>query len=314
MNKWWQDARLTHALVEAARNLDEQYRDARLISLGHSPSWIVATVAIIRANEGREKHVAYVPFSGSYYKMDHRQGFREDRCPNDKAEDRLSFTADTKKFADETGIDQLFNSLCKKAIDPATILKSEQKAVIVDFAKMGVGFVSFMDIYNKIAKLQGLASDEQVLDAHLYKLLYVDGEEDISIELSDKSGTLDTHIRTQTGSYGYLANFLAGYSGYVARIENHSQSKEEAAARFMPYFNAISVCPESYYANHNIGLKKTTVAAATIRDAKKAVQQALQKDKQESAALAEEGFTYLKDSLPTMAFQKSWIAMPRGWH
>lgn len=314
MDKWWLDARLTHALVETARNLDEQYHDARLIALGHSPSWIIATAAMIRANEGRSKDVAYIPFSGSYYKMDHRQGFREDRCPNEKEEDRLIFTADTVKFADEKGIEKLFNTLCKNSADPASVLKSEQKTVIVDFGKMGVGFVSFMDIYNKIAKLQGLSGQDQVLDAHLYKLLYVDGEEDLRIELSDKSGTLDTHIRTQTGPYGHLANFLAGYSGYVARTENHSQSKEEAAARFMPYFNALSVCPESYYAQHEIGLRKSSVPAATIRDAKKAVQLALKVDKEESAALAQEGFTYLKESLPTMAFQKSWIAMPRGWH
>jgi hypothetical protein len=316
MQKWWEDTNLTHALIDTARDLDKQYCDAHLVSLGHSPSWIIYTVALIRAQQGKTKDTSFVPFSGRYFELDHSNGIaaREDRAPNERPEDRMSFRAARGLHPDNQGLSMLFSKLSRQQLDPLSLKAKSKRTVVVDFGNTTTGLVSFLDAYDRIAVKQGFTDHAQHMDIHLYKLLYKDGNEDIIMDLSDKSGQMVVNVTTQSGAQGYLTNYMAGYRGYAPSTERHAIEKDDIAGRFMPYFNLIGADANSYYRPQKLGYKKTMSNRANLNAAKGALAKALTADPQESKACAQKAYQYLKDELPPMARQQSWVATPRGWH
>lgn len=299
MSHWWKNPLLVHALITAARDLDSQYPQRKLIGLGHSPSWLIVTVAMLRMQDNRPRNTAFIPFSGSAYQIDYGTALKESRNPaNDN--DIIKFTPLEALAYDDTYLHRLFSALSQKGLDPLSQDEynkdnDRQKPVLIDYAKTGASLVTFLDVYSRFSAAAGLDRTKLFHDIHLYKLAYKDGDEPIDITLSGDDGTaIRPLVHTQDSNFGDLFNRLAGYKGSLNVNDPYAFNQDSMVGRFMPSLSVICGKPDSYNRQLKAKFSKAHANPVMIKEIKATIGKAIQVPRNESAAMATQALDMLK--------------------
>lgn len=319
---WWENLEYTHAILKVAEDLDQQYPERKLISLGHSPSWIIVAVAMVRQMREVPSNVAFIPFSGCHMRADYEISMKhiDDRVFGDEAcdQDLVSFHPESVLDVSINSRRDYFNYLSSRHLIPSP--QEENRPVIVEYSCAGRGIASFVDAISSYPEDIGFKRDEFPYDFHLYKLLYRDGIEDIKIKLSDENcGEIKLPVTTQTGKMANLVSSLGGYGGVISPNSNdeYAQKAETRSARFMPYYSLVDgYAPECITANKNkplSGLFKATVNPDNIRSAKSALRDATLMDTEQHEELATQGI--IQHSVDNRrVIEGRWRTMTRGYH
>lgn len=284
---------MVHALLHAARNLDKQYPDRKLVALGHSPSWLVVTAAMIRYDEGRSRNAAFIPFSGHHLSLKARGA---DITYQENSFAKLS-TAHCRNY---------FNALARKSILPATIYQKagaqDKKPVLIDYGYSARGMMSFIDAYLTTSEASPPPKDEAIslpFDVHLYKLGYESTDQDVYLcsGCEQKSQPLRMSWHIDGSDDAYVLEQNAGFNGVVLPHENESLGFIEAqTARFMPYVSlkAIYNHQSGYFETPDNVFHKAPTSPRDMKSVKSAIREALNTPIEDQERLAQAGLKTLK--------------------
>lgn len=223
-NLWWNNPETVHALVMAARNLDAQYPDRKLLALGHSPSWLVVTAAMLRYQQGRPRKAAFIPYSGRHLNVRMQDG-------------HVTFGRSDFTKLSEHHCRPYFNELAHKNIIPPLSAQGHidpnEKPVLVDYGYSARGLVSFVDSYLSFSRKAGDAKDTDInlpFDIHLYKLGYNTCDTTIMLH-KDACPQNRIPLHIDGSDDAFLIEYMAGANGLPPKNDDNETSQ----ARFMPY-------------------------------------------------------------------------------
>lgn len=226
MLHWWGNYQKTSLMVSIASEMCDLYPDQHIVAVGHSPSWLVYTIAEVRKARGEAPNVSFVPYSGSAWQVvDHR--------PNDdQSHSEVTYERAQHANYKPSALCEYFSHLNKTQHDQLTIQSiptSDKKTVLVDLANNGNGFASFVEV---LAHKHGSLL-EQRFHAHLFKTYYSDRTLQIILE-QDNGQNTTLSATVQCGAAGMLLDALSGSKG---TLTGSSSKSDEMVGRFMPCFN-----------------------------------------------------------------------------
>ncbi len=253
--KWWADEDYVHLMVAMARDLDAAHPDRVLLSLGHSPSWLCATTAMLRGLDHRPQNIRFIPFSGRLHQLDSKayRAKENGEC--------LTFTKDTMRRVSEGSLGRYFNYLADQKLSPLDLVhirdQSGQKPVLVEMASMGSGLATFLSALDQYSKQQGTEDKkvDELLDVLVYKMNAPSTSQAICFAMNpcDDEQTLSAPVplRVVSGVQGAFMDFIGGYKGNVESNAGLYADQERTVGRFMPYFSIVDgYDPDSYLSRH----------------------------------------------------------------
>lgn len=229
---WWDKQENIDMLVHIANDLDKQYPDQKIVGVGHSPSWLVHTVAQIRMNEGRKHNTTLVPFTGSFW------GNSKAEMNDDKTHTIVTYQHSRySPVPEQETLKTCFNALSSR-ITNALAPVPENKIILVDLIVSGDSFVSFADALAEQGHPALRNAFDQYYQAHIYKPFFDGG--DATFKLVDGQGatrlSFDGHAQGRDAAY-----FLNGISGGKGLWSTkNSPHTEKTCGRFMPAFDIRS--------------------------------------------------------------------------
>lgn len=229
---WWDKQENIDVLVQIANDLDKQYPDQKIVGIGHSPSWLVHTVAQIRMNEGRKHDTALVPFTGSFWGGSKAETDKETNHTVVSYKRGRYSTAPSKE-----NITTYFNALSsrvKNVLSPAA-QKPNNKIVLVDLIVSGDSFMSFADT---LAEQNCRENFNDYYQAHIYKPYFDGGNATFRLIEEDGTARLSVDGHTQGRDAAYFLNGISGGKGIWS--SKNSPQIEKTCGRFMPVYDPKS--------------------------------------------------------------------------
>lgn len=229
---WWKDKQKVASLVAVAGDLCDQYEGQNIVSIGHSPSWLVYAVGQMRKAQGQDPQVAFIPFSsGNFYSWqfsEHGSYFH------------FKYNSDSDYgLPNHETISSYFNILNAEQKNLLNIdeiashsLRLRKKTVLIDFIRSGDGFISFLWALSQKTQC---CNFEDYYHAHLFSF---------HRKTRDIKMTLATHSNQSIEIKGFLeyenfdgaADSMAGARGMIDdKSFQEGLSNEKYAGRFMPF-------------------------------------------------------------------------------
>ncbi len=140
MENWWRQNRFISQITDWAFEIADQYPDARIISLGQSPAWIVLSVGMIRRLRGNHANISFVPFTDNFAK----------RATNDNGSHTMTFDRQTNRFPHAKCLQRYFNYISRLDATPGQLIKAGeqgQQTIITEMIRSGSGLASFLSAW-----------------------------------------------------------------------------------------------------------------------------------------------------------------------
>lgn len=255
-DRWWERPGFADLLVDVAADLDRRYEGRPVYAVGHTPSWLVYTLGLLRQAEGQPAAIGYIPFSGALLQVGREQLFNPLA-----AGESVKFEPDQYRTTSRGALSGYFNFLTRRRLDPARLLQEAGgvKPVLVDYMAHGKGYASFLRVYDQLAEAQGCAGVRTGFDVVAYKMHFRDGTQKLSLPPvapalraePDRGDTqngpaarADTdrderiyNVNVTSGTHAMVLNILSGGQGMPARDDDYARRQD--AGRVMPYYSLI---------------------------------------------------------------------------
>ncbi len=174
MDNWWKKQEIVEQITDWAFSLNDRASNQRVLSLGQSPSWIVACLSMIRKIEGRAAGVTYVPFTGAFLKRD------KNNCS-----ERMEFNIRYSDLPKPDQINTYFNFLGLLEAQPQQILNSNDSIILAEMIKGGNGLTSFMNLWLNFLEEDEREKFKQYVETHIYDTAPSDNRDEILLEAGD---------------------------------------------------------------------------------------------------------------------------------
>ena len=141
MDHWYKIWEYLDQAASFSFDMEEAFPDAKIISLGQSPAWIVHGVGMLRKLRREQANVVYIAFTGNFFTKDKSYI----GCSN-----AMMFDADEKKYPDQERLQRYIEYSESYGYTPRQLLdlaNDGEEIVLTEMINTGTGLAFFLSAW-----------------------------------------------------------------------------------------------------------------------------------------------------------------------